>query len=40
MANPQLYRGFRYLSEIINQVVWLYFRFALNHTALVETLQP
>jgi len=30
MANPQLYRAFRYPSEIISHVVWLYFRFALS----------
>lgn len=30
MANPQLYRGFRYPSEIISHVVWLYFRFSLS----------
>jgi putative transposase len=30
MANTQLYRGFRYPSEIISHVVWLYFRFSLS----------
>ena len=38
MANPQLYRGFRYPSEIISHVVWLYFRFSLSLRDIAELM--
>jgi putative transposase len=38
MTNPQLYRGFRYPSEIISHVVWLYFRFALSFRDIEELM--
>ena len=30
MANSNIYVGFRYPSQIISHVVWLYFRFSLS----------
>lgn len=38
IANSQLYRGFRYHSEIISHVVWLYFRFTLSFRDVEELL--
>ena len=38
MANPQFYHGFRYPSEIISHVVWLYFRFSLSLRDIEELM--
>jgi len=38
MKKSQLYRGFRYPSEIISHVVWLYFRFALSFRDIEEQM--
>lgn len=39
MANPQRYRGFRYPSELISHVVWLYFRFSLSLRDIEELMS-
>ena len=38
MENSQFYRGFRYPSEIISHVVWLYFRFSLSFRDIEELM--
>ncbi|MDN4054210.1 IS6 family transposase [Massilia sp. YIM B02763] len=38
MTTSQLYRGFRYPSEIISHVVWLYFRFSLSFRDIEELM--
>lgn len=36
MANSNMYVGFRYPSEIIRHLVWLYFRFSLSFRDINE----
>lgn len=36
MANSNIYVGFRYPSQIISHVVWLYFRFSLSFRDIEE----
>lgn len=38
MAKSRLYRGFRFPSEIISHIVWLYFRFALSFRDVEELM--
>ena len=38
MANSNMYAGFRYPSEIISHVVWLYFRFSLSFRDIEELM--
>ena len=38
MANSNMYVGFRYPSEIIGHVVWLYFRFSLSFRDIEELM--
>jgi putative transposase len=38
MANSNMYVGFRYPSEIIRHVVWLYFRFSLSFRDIKELM--
>jgi transposase-like protein len=38
MKTSNLYRGFRYLAEIISHVVWLYFRFSLSLRDIEELM--
>ena len=38
MANSNIYSGFRYPCEIINHLVWLYFRFSLSFRDIEELM--
>ena len=37
-SRDPVYRGYRFLAEIISHAVWLYFRFALSHRDVEELL--
>ena len=38
MNNPNIYKRYRFPSEIIQYAVWLYYRFNLNHRDIEDLL--